>query len=86
MQLAEKLLVYSKYEIIISLLKIQNNYSAIKFIQENIDFFSIAPCEAIVLKFYCLIFGKCSLLLFLIALSKVIAPPTIAIEINYHFL
>ena len=47
--------------------------------QNNYSFnYCIAPCKGISLNFLCFIYGINSLLPFLIALSKVIALPTIA--------
>ena len=47
----------------------------------NIGLFFIGPCKVIALNLLCFIVGICSLFLFLIALSKDIALPTIAIAI-----
>ena len=63
--------------------KIRNNYGAIQLfifqycdsILSNIGLFPITPCKVIALNLFFFIYGISSLLLFLIALSKVIALP-----------
>ena len=59
--------------------KTRNNYGAIQY--SNIRLFSIAPCKVIAINLLCFFYGICSLLLFYIAHSKVIAHLTIAIAI-----
>ena len=75
--LKKKILVPKKYEIIM----VPSNYSFFQYCDGNIRLFSIATCKVIDLYLLCLFFGISSLLLFLIALPKFIAPPTIAIAI-----
>ena len=75
------LLVRPKYEIIMVL----SNYSFFQDYYSNIGLFSIAPYKVIALNLRCFIYGISSLLLFLIALSKVIALQTIALAIVVAF-
>ena len=60
-----------------------------KIVLVLLSLFSIAPCKAVACNLICLNFGTSSFLLFLIALYKVIALPTIIIAIVvalYRFL
>jgi hypothetical protein len=68
LQSAKILLLPTKYEIIM----VPSNHSFFQYCDSNIGLFSITPCKVIALNI---------LLLFLIALPKVIALPTIAIAI-----
>ena len=66
--------------------KMRKNYDVIQLsifpiLQSNIRLFSIAPCKVIAPNLHCFIFSITSLLLFLVALSIVIALTTIAIVI-----
>ena len=60
---------------------VPSNCSVFQYCDSNIGTFTIAPCKVITLNLLYFIYGISSLLLFLIALSKVIALPTIAIAI-----
>ena len=66
-----------KYEIIM----VPSNFFLILYCDSNIGLFSIASCKVITLNLLCFIDSISSFLFFLIALSKVIALPTIVIAI-----
>ena len=67
-------------ENIIATTKKRNNFNTnFQYCDSNIELFSIAPCKVFTLNPHCILFGISS---FLIALSLVIALPTIAIALK----
>jgi len=61
--------------------KVLSKYAFFQYCDSNIGFVSLAPFKVIALNLLCLIYGTSSLLLVLIAFSKVIALSAIAIAI-----